>query len=149
MAVWFEGVNDIACDIERVTRDLEDPGGHFVGVLGHLPGLTRVELVEQGDDVVVIRTNEGRMTRSKISRRLEEDQVLIEFDEEYQAGRLVTATSHFLHAFTRTDAGVSHRIVIRDVAAPGLLGFFYRTFGRKSMGNAFLKAYKAHLEALD
>ena len=33
-----------------------------------------------------------------------------------------------------------------DVEAPGFLGFFYQRFGSSKMGNAFLAAYKGHLE---
>lgn len=33
-----------------------------------------------------------------------------------------------------------------DVEASGLLGFFYRRFGSKKMGNAFLAAYRSYFE---
>lgn len=67
-------------------------------------------------------------------------------DEEYQAGSRVSATSHFRNEFTTSGAGVVHRTVVSDVQASGLLGFFYRRFGSRSMGKAFLSSHKGHLE---
>lgn len=61
MAVWFEGSNEVECDIQHVRDSFEDSGEHFVGVVRLFPGLTSVELVEQGRDFVNIRTNEGLM----------------------------------------------------------------------------------------
>ena len=58
MPVWFEGASEIRCDIEQVKRSLDDLGDHHVGVIGRMPGLTSVVLVEQGSDHVTIRTNE-------------------------------------------------------------------------------------------
>ena len=111
-----------------------------------MPGLTSVELVEQGSDFVVIRTNEGLMKRTNISKLIEAESVVVEFDEEYQAGSKITTNSHFLDEFTTSDTGVKHRTVMSDVEAPGLLGFFYRTFGKSNIGSAFLKSYKTYLE---
>ncbi len=70
----------------------------------------------------------------------------VEFDEEYQAGSKVTVTSHFVHEFVAADRGLTHRLVVRDVAAPGFLGFFYRKFGGSKMGTALLAAEKAYFE---
>lgn len=146
MPVWFEGASEIRCDIEQVKHSLDDLGDHHVGVIGLMPGLTSVALVEQGGDHVTIRTNEGLMKRTNIAKRLNAERVVVELDEEYAAGSKVTATSHFFHEFTPSDTGVSHRLVISDVEAPGFLGFFYRRFGSSKMGNAFLKAYQAYFE---
>ena len=142
MSVWFEGASEIRCGIEQVKRSLDDLGDHHVGVIGLMPGLTSVVLVEQGTDSVTIRTNEGLMKRTNIAKRLEAQSVVVELDEEYAAGSKVTTNSHFVHEFTSSDTGVSHRLVMSDVEAPGFLGFFYRKFGAKKMGNAFLKAYE-------
>ena len=146
MSVWFEGETQIDCDLERVARALEDYGGHYVEVVGLMPGMTGVELVDQGPDSVTIRTNEGLMKRTHISTRSEPDKIVVEFVEEYAAGSKITVTSHFCDEFTRSGSGVRHRIVITDLVAPGLLGFAYRTFGRSSMGKAFLSSYQACLE---
>jgi hypothetical protein len=108
--------------------------------------MTSVELVEQGSDFVTIKTNEGLMKRTNITKRMEAESVVVEFDEEYQAGSKVTTTSHFLDEFTTRDTGVKHRTVISGVEAPGLLGFFYRKFGSSNTGNAFLTSYKAYFE---
>ncbi len=144
MSVWFEGRSDIPCSIGQVEEALSDLGEHYRGVISFMPGLTSVELVEQGPDSVTIRTNEGIMKRTNITRSTAAGSVVVELDEEYKAGSRVTATSHFRDEFTATGDGVTHRLVISDVDAPGLLGFLYRTFGSSNTGNAMLKAYAAY-----
>lgn len=146
MSVWFEGSSEIACSIQQVKDAFENYGEHYVGVISLMPGLTLVELVEQGPDFVVIRTNEGLMKRTNISKRIEAERVVVEFDEKYQAGRMVTATSHFLDEFTTSQSGVTHHTVMRDLKAPGFLGFFYKNFGKSSIGGAFLESYKRYFE---
>jgi len=146
VSIWFEGSREIDCDIGQVERALENPGELYVEVVGLMPGLTSVELVDQGNDSVTIRTNEGLMKRTNISKSIESDRVVVEFDERYEAGSTVTTTSHFLDEFTSSDKGVVYRLVMSDVEAPGFLGFFYQKFGSSKTGNAFLTAYKAHLE---
>ena len=71
---------------------------------------------------------------------------MIEFDEKYEAGSKVTATSHFSSEFTTSDTGVTQHLVMSDVEAPGFLGFFYQRFGNSKTGNAFLTASKDYLE---
>ena len=146
MSVWFEGSIEIDCSIQQVKHSLDDTGELFVGVTSLMPGLNSVELVEQDTDVVIIRTNEGLMTRTKITKHIEVDRVVLEFDEEYQAGSLVTAKSHTMSQFTTGDAGVRNSIVISRVEAPGLLGFFYRTFGGSRIGRALLNSNKLFFE---
>ena len=146
MSVWFEGSCEVDCDMGQVKRAFENPGELYVEIVRRMPGLTSVELVEQRDDSVTIRTNEGLMTRSNISKRVEADHVVVEFDERYEAGSKVTTTSHFSEDFTTGDTGVTYRLVMSNVEAPGLLGFFYRRFGSSKIGNSFLQACKAHLE---
>ena len=90
MSVWFEGSNEIECNIQQVKHALENHGEHYVGVISLMPGLTSVELVEQGSDFVIIRTNEGLMKRTNISKLIEAESVVVEFDEEYQAGSKIT-----------------------------------------------------------
>jgi hypothetical protein len=148
MSIWFEGSGAIVCSIQQVKESFANHGEHYVGVVGLMPGITSVELVEQGEDFVIIRTNEGVMHRTNISKQIEADRVVVEFDEEYQAGTKVTATSHYLEAFTTTnDGGVEHRAVISGVEAPGVLGFFYRKLGKSSIGNAVLASYKNYFES--
>ena len=146
MSIWFEGDSEIECNIQQVKQALENLGEHYVGVISLMPGLASVELVEQGSDFVTIKTNEGLMKRTNISKRIEAESVVVEFDEEYQAGSKVTTNSHFLDEFTTSDTGVKHRTVMSGVEAPGLLGFFYRKFGSSNIGNAFLTSYKAYFE---
>ena len=146
MAVWFEGQNEVDCTLQDVERAFDNPGDHYVGVVGLMPGLTTVELVEEGTASVTIRTNEGLMKRTNISKRVESDRVVVDLDEVYQAGSKVTVTGHFSDEFKKSASGVMHRLVVSDVEAPGFLGSLYRRFGSKKMGNAHLAAYKAYFE---
>ena len=146
MSIWFEGSDEIKCNIQQVKNALENIGEYYLGVIKLMPGITSVELVEQGSDFVIIRTNEGLMKRTNISKDIEDESIVVECDEEYQAGSRVTAKSHFRDEFTSSGAGVKYNIVVSDLKAPGFFGFFYRRFGSSSMGNAFLKAYKTYLE---
>ena len=146
MSVWFEGRGQVDCDLQQVKRSFDSYGEHYLGVIRLMPGLTSVELLEQGPDSVIIKTNEGLMTRTNITKRIDDESVVVEFDEAYEAGSKVTVTSHFTDEFTTSGTGVTHRTVISDVMAPGFLGFFYRRFGSSKMGNAFLKAYTTYFE---
>ena len=146
MSVWFEGSNEIECNIQEVKHSFENHGDHFAGVISLMPGLTGVELVEQGGDFVTIKTNEGLMKRTNISKSVQTESVVVEFDEEYKAGSMITTKSHFLDEFTASRTGVTHHVVISSVKAPGLLGFFYRNFGKSSTGNAILNSYKTYFE---
>ena len=146
MSLWFEGSNEIECNIQQVKHALENHGEHYVGVVSLMPGLTSVELVEQGSDFVIIRTNEGLMKRTNITKLIEAERVVVEFDEKYQAGSKITTKSHFLDEFTTSDTGVKHRTVISGVEASGLLGFFYRNLGSSNTGRAFLESYKTYFE---
>lgn len=146
MSIWFEGTSEIECNIQQVKDALENLGEHYVGVVSLMPGLTSVELVEQGSDFVTIRTNEGLMKRTNISKRIEVESVVVEFDEEYQAGSKVTVNSHYLDEFTTSDTGVKHRTVLSGVEAPGFLGFFYRNLGKSSIGNVLLNSYETYFE---
>ena len=146
MSAWFEGDNEIACSLDHVAQATDNIGEYFTGVVSLMPGLTSVALVEQHPDRVIITTNEGLMKRTNLSKRVEDGRVTIEFDEEYQAGSKVTVNSHATHQFTPTNNGVTHRLAVRDVTAPGLLGFFYRKFGSSKIGKALMTAEKAYLE---
>ena len=145
--IWFEGEGEIATDIATVAGAYADLGGHYVDVVSRMPGMSSVELIEQGSDFVKIRTNEGVMHRSNITRTVRDDRIVVAFDEAYKAGSKVAATSHFTHTFSATDDGVHHHLVVSDLEFPGVLGFFYRNFGRASMGKAFLGSYKACFES--
>lgn len=148
MSIWFEGSMEVTCSMDALARSLEDIGEHFVGVVGRLPGLSSVVLVEQGEGFVTIKTNEGLMKRTGIAVSAEESRVAVEFKEVYQAGKMVTVTSDFAHTFDRTESGLVHRTVISGVEAPGFLGFLYRKLGKAKMGKAFLAAYADYLQSL-
>ena len=147
MAVWFEGSCEVSCDLEAVARALEDPGAFYTSVVALLPGLTDIELVDGDGDSITIRTNEGVMHRANISREINGDRIIVEFDETYEAGSKFTATSHFREEFSQDGDGVTYHLVMSDVAAGGFLGFFYRKLGSAKIGDAFLDACKSHLEA--
>jgi hypothetical protein len=70
----------------------------------------------------------------------------MEYDERYEAWSKVTTTAHFLDEFVASGTGVTYRLVITGVEAPGFLGFFYRTLGGSKTGSAFLAAHKAYFE---
>lgn len=146
MSVWFDGSNQIGCSIEDVKRALADPGELSLGVVRLMPGMTSVELLEKSAESVTIQTNEGTMTRTAITVQLDADPVTVELDEKYEAGTKLTTHTHFRDEFTPTENGVSHRLIISDLTAPGLLGFFYRRFGSAKMGRAFQTAYATYLE---
>ena len=146
MSVWFEGSSEIECNIQQVKHAIEHLGEFFVGITGLMPGLAGVELVEQGSDFVIIRTNEGLMKRTNISKRIEAESVAVEFDEEYQAGSNITVKSRVSDDFMTSDTGIKHRTIISGVTASGLLGFFYRKFGKSSIGKALLRSYKTYFE---
>ena len=110
-----------------------------------MPGISSVELVEQGIDYVSIRTNEGLMKRVNIAKSIDSESVIVEFDEEYQAGAISTK-SHFMDMFTVSEGGVKYHTVMSGVEASGLLGFFYRKFGSSNIGNGFLTSYKSYFE---
>lgn len=140
MSEWFVGSCQFDGNIDAVVAAVESPGVYFTGVTGAMPGITSAELVEEGSDFVSIRTNEGMMYRTAIVGRVEEGRATIEFDERYKAGSKVEGRSHIMHDFSVTPDGITLRIVIRDVTAPGFLGLMYRMFGSASIGKAFLSA---------
>jgi len=144
--VWFEGSNEFKIGLPTIENSLDNIGQYFLGVIRLMPGMTDVKLIDQGNDFVSIQTNEGIMNRTNISVENEKDKILIEFDEEYQAGKIITTNSHFMHEFKTVENAVKHRIVISSLKAPGFIGFFYRNFGSKSIGRAFLNAHKNYLE---
>ncbi len=72
--------------------------------------------------------------------------ISIKFNEEYKAGKTITTNSQFLEEFSTKDHIVNQRITIINLNAPGIMGFFYRNFRSKNIGNAFLDAYKKYLE---
>lgn len=146
MSVWFEGSIGIECDIEQVRLALDDHGALYAGIVSLMPAMTGVELVDQGDTTATIRTNEGLMKRTRISKQSDAGRVAARFDETYEAGSKVTTNSHFSEEFTAGDTGVTYRLIISDVESPGVLGFFYKTFGNSKTGTAFLTAYKTYFE---
>jgi len=125
---------------------LSSPGEHYLEVIRLMPGLTSVELINQSDDSLTIRTSEGLMRRSNLTKDIEAGRVVVEFDEVYEAGSRIKVMSRFHDEFTASESGVTYRLVISNVQAPGFGGFLYRRFGSSKMGEAFLTATRAHFE---
>lgn len=145
--MWFEGSVLVKCRIEDIELSSENMGEFLRGATSFMPGLKSVELVEQGTDNVIIKTNEGLMKRTNITKDSKPDRVVIEFDEEYQAGRMLTTTSHHSNEFTMTDKGLILKTVISDLNAPGVIGFLYKSFGSKNIGTGILESYKSYIES--
>ena len=135
---WFDGSNEIECSIEDIKKSVQNIGNHYNNVVGDMPGITNSELIDEGESYISIKTNEGTMKRTNISKRISPETVIIDCDEEYQAGKMVNTKSHIKSEFVKSESGINHHLVISNVEAPGLLGFFYRYFGSKNIGRAFL-----------
>ena len=142
--LWFEGSIKIDCTIKAITDSFNNIGEHYVSIVGLMPGMTIVELLDQGSDFVTIKTNEGIMKRTNISKHVETERIVLEFDEEYQAGKTITTNSHFVEKFEEKDNKIRLQIEISNLKAPGFMGFFYKIFGSKNTGNAFLNAYEKY-----
>jgi hypothetical protein len=144
---WFEGTTEIDCELEAVKSSVADFGAHFSGVVRSMPGIVESELLEQGDDFVTIRTNEGLMRRHNIECTVGDDEVILRFDEVYETSK-VTGESHFEDTYTGSSSGgVQFHTEVSDVRANGVLGFLYRNFGKRNMGKAFLSSQKKYFES--
>ena len=146
MSIWFEKEEAISCTIQLVKESFENIGEHYVAVVSRMPGLASVDLIDQGSDFLHIRTNEGLMKRSQITKHVDTEGIRIDYREEYQAGTKITVKSHVSESFTASETGVDYRVVISDVEATGILGFFYRTFGKASIGRSLVQATKTYFE---
>lgn len=144
--IWFHDSILINCSINIVKQSLNNLGGHYKRIISVMPGMNTVELLEHGSDHVTIKTNEGIMKRTNISVIAKKDEIIIEFDEEYKAGKAITSNAHFVEKFDVSDNNLVLHIEISNLKAPGFLGFFYRNFGSKNIGSAFLGSYKKILE---
>ncbi len=121
MKVWFDGTQTIDCTIDDVKESLGDLGRHHVGVVGRLPGPVNRGSARQ------VETERAWSSSTRPTRPVPGH------------GQLTIFTS------SPSDGGVTHRLVMSDVEANGLLGFFYRRFGSAKMGKAFLAASAGHL----
>lgn len=147
-SIWFEGFGNIDCDMQKIRDSLYSLCEHFVDVVSLMPGMTEVIKIEEGSDFVIIKTNEGLMKRTKIFTKIEANTTILEFDEEYKAGKKMAATSHYRSEFSANGSGITHRLVISNVNFPGILGFIYRKFASRNIGNAVLKSYTTFFEGL-
>ena len=146
MSIWFESSNEIECNIQKVKESFNNYGKHYMGIISLMPGLTNVKIIEEGPGFVSIRTNEGIMKQTNISKIVQDDKLIVEYDEDYQAGKKINVKTHYLDEFIFVENKVKHRTVLSNVKATGILGFFYKIFGKSSIGNAILKSYKTFFE---
>ncbi len=145
-SIWFNATIRINCDINTIKKSLDNTGEHFKAIVSLMPGISSVELIEQGLTHVILKTNEGLMNRSNISLETGDHKITLRYDEEYKAGKTITARSNFTEEYTEVDSSISFRIIISDLKARGFVGFFYKNFGSKNIGNAFLSAYQKFFE---
>lgn len=110
--LWFNGSNEIECSLELVKKSIQDIGKHYTNVVGGMPGITNTELIDEGESHVSIKTNEGIMKRTNISKFLMPDSIVIECDEEYQAGKMVNSKSRIKSEFLKSKNGIKHHLVI-------------------------------------
>ena len=143
--IWFQKSTLIDCNLEDVNRAFENLGEHYKRLISVYPGVTAVELIDQGNDFVTITTNEGTMKRTNISINRLESKIIVELDEEYITSA-ITTKSHIVEKFERKENEIELQIEISNHKAPGFLGFFLRNFGSKNIGNGFLDSYKNILE---
>jgi hypothetical protein len=143
---WFAGENKIQCEFTKLVSPVIKIGKFYVGVIELMPGMSSVELIDEGSDSVIIKTNEGLMKRSNITLIIEKGKVIIDLDEEYQAGKMLTTRAHFQSLFTVQESDINHRLIISDLQSPGFLGFFNKKFANDRMGKAFLHAHKKYME---
>jgi len=145
--VWFEGSRPLECDTVQINDGLSDLGSFFSETVGYMPGISNVELVHQEGDKFVVKTNEGTMTRSSVVVEKSSERTLLQFNEVYDAGRSITVSAQHVHSFNWLDAGTAVTVTISKVSALGILGFFYKRFGKKSIGNAILASYQSYCSA--
>lgn len=65
--LWFEGSHEIDCSIQHVKIAFENLGMHYIELVGLMPGISTVELVDECKDFITIKTNEGIMRRTNIT----------------------------------------------------------------------------------
>jgi hypothetical protein len=47
--LWFEGSHEIDCSIQQVKKAFENLGMHYIELVGLMPGISTVELVDEYD----------------------------------------------------------------------------------------------------
>lgn len=138
---WFKGKVQLDCQSDSIEESLDNLGDHFKSVVTHMPGITDVEIIEQADDYVTLKTNEGLVKRNNIITTIDQGHVTLEYDEVYEAEKMQTTHAHFVESFTPNQEGISYQLQISDVYASGFLGGFYSKFGKKHTGQAILNAH--------
>lgn len=87
------------------------------------------------------------MRRHNIECSVGDDEVILRFDEAYEA-RKFTGRSDFEDTYTASNSGgVQFCCAVSDALADGVLGFRYRRFASLNMGRAFLSSQNRCLES--
>ena len=88
------------------------------------------------------------MNRSNIIIEKSDTQINIAYFEEYTAGKAMTSKSQINEEFIQNKNGLTYLLTISNVKATGVLGFFYRLFGKKNIGKALMNSHKTYLERI-
>ncbi len=112
---WYEKSQLIDCSFDKLKKELEDLGLFFVEVNKGMPGLFNVELVEEDNDYIEIKTNEGTMRRTNIVKDFQDDKIEIQFDEEYIAGKNITILSSYKHVFSKKDTSLIMELQLKKL----------------------------------
>ena len=142
MKDWFKGNIVVNTSLSIIKEAFENHDNHFQKAVLSMPGMTKAEVLESGTDYVTIRTNEGLMKRTKIKKTSEENELLVEFEENYDGGKVVEVTSQYIFKFTSLNDQVNVECTIRLLKTKGFLGFIYKKLSSKSIGKATLNSYK-------
>ena len=146
--IWFKGSCKINCSIQTVQDSLNNIGEHYEQVIRLMPGISECDLIKETSDTISIKTNEGVMSRSNIIIKKNDTWIDIEYHKEYTAGKTMTSKSQINERFEIDDNCTSYHLTISNVKASGILGFFYRLFGKNNIGKALMNSHKTYLEGI-
>lgn len=146
--IWFKDSCKVDCSLHTALNSLNNKGRHYEQVVRLMPGISESNLVNETSDSISIQTNEGLMKRDNIIIEKHDEWVTIEYHEEYIAGKAMTSKSQIKEKFVKDDKGISYLLTISNVKATGFLGFFYRLFGKNSIGKALMNSHKTYLESI-
>ena len=94
--VWFEGSNEINSDIKKIEIALINAGESFEKIVSRVSGITSAILIEQGNDFVEIKTNEGLMKRTNIIKSIESDKIFLNLTKNIRRERQCSPTLIFV-----------------------------------------------------
>ena len=143
---WFQSKDSINASFEQLIVRLADMPRFNLGVVKYMPGLSKVALLAQSSDQLVIQTNEGVMTRTNFAVKIENDEAIFAFSESYKIGWIVTIKSEVESSFRSTKNGIEHHLEIKIIEVNGIAGWLFTKLGRNHVGKSVLEAYRGYLE---